>query len=119
MSSLSSFSRIWASRSSLKPESCSIASSTLSRAVSPIRQAIDTHSLMATLGVRISRGSRKANSLAGFSVRMSLRASFSSWREKGSSSKVVNTLKIVWQNAMPTAPMELSIKEKWNRALPP
>ena len=116
---MSSFSRILDSRSSLKPESCSIASSTLSRAVSPIRQAMDTHSLMATLGVRIRRGSRKANSLAGFSVRISLRASFSSWRENGRSSSVVKTLNTVWQKAMPTAPTVQSMKEKPKIMLPP
>ena len=78
-----------------------------------------THSLTATPGVRSSRGSRKANLLLVFSVRTSLRASFSSWREKGRSRMVVNTLKAVWQKAMPTAPTVQSIKAKWNSRSPP
>ena len=104
MSSLSSFCRIWVSRSRLYWESWSVARQMFSRAACPMRPATATLSLTAAPGVRSSRGSRKAKLSPAFSVRTSLRASFSSWREKGRSRMVVNTLKAVWQKAMPTAP---------------
>ena len=70
-----------------------------------MRLVMASHSLTATPGVRSRRGSRKAKLSAGFSLRTSLRASFSSWREKGRSITVVSTLNTVWHMATPTAPM--------------
>ena len=94
-------------------------SSRFSLARAPMRLVMETHSLMATLGVRSSRGSRKANCSALDSSLIILRASRSSWREKGSSSAVVKTLNTVWQKAIPTAPVASSKKAKWKMRFPP
>ena len=47
------------------------------------------------------------------------RASHSSWREKGSSRAVVQTLNTVWHSATPTAPTAESMKGKWKSRSPP
>ena len=91
----------------------------LSSARAPMRLVMTAHSLTATPGVRISRGSRKAKSEGLSSVEITLLARRSSCRLKGSSTRVVQTLKIVWQNAMPTAPMGSVRKGRFRNISPP